>query len=184
MPWEDLGRQTESSQSLPKAGVRMKLTQTAIAKFKMPKAKGEHIEWDEAMPGFGLRCRAGDQREHRSFIVQYKIGAKHRRMTLGNAAKVTADAARAKATQIFGKLVDGTDPANERVKARHAAGNTFDVIASDFLGVQKGRLKASSYEATERYINNHWKPLHGLALASISRATVAAQPRAIEKTYG
>jgi hypothetical protein len=70
----------------------MKLTQTAIAKFKMPKDKREHIEWDEAMPGFGLRCRAGDVREHRTFIVQYKIGAKHRRMTLGNAAKISAAA--------------------------------------------------------------------------------------------
>jgi integrase len=162
----------------------MKLTQTSVAKFKMPAGKSEHIEWDEAMPGFGLRCRSGEAREHRSFVVQYKIGAKHRRMTLGNAAKVTAEAARARATQIFGKLIDGADPANERAKARSAAANTFEVAAADFLDVQEGQIKPSFHAATTRYMNQHWKPLHGLALPSISRATIAAQLRVIEKERG
>ena len=174
----------KSSQVLPKAGRAMKLTATNVAKFKMPGGKSEHIEWDEGMPGFGLRCRAGDAREHRTYIVQYKIGAKHRRITLGNASKIGTDAARAKAKQVFGKLVDGNDPANERAKARAEAGNTFDVISADFLSFQKNRIKAASYEATERYIMQHWKPLHGLALAGINRATVAAQLRVIAKERG
>src|SRR5205085_6903932 len=114
-----------SSQRGRKKGAAMKLTASTVAKFKMPAGKAEHIEWDESMPGFGLRCRAGDTKEHRTWIVQYKIGAKHRRLTLGNARKVDADTARDNAKQIFGKLVSGSDPANERAKVRSEAGNTL-----------------------------------------------------------
>jgi hypothetical protein len=42
------------------------------------------------MPGFGVRIRAGDKVQHRTFIAQYKIGEKHRRITLGDVRKVTA----------------------------------------------------------------------------------------------
>jgi hypothetical protein len=44
-----------------------------------------HIEFDDSMPGFGLRVRNGGKRKHRTYILQYKIGPKQRRMTLGNA---------------------------------------------------------------------------------------------------
>ena len=37
----------------------MKFTQTTIAKFKIEAGKSEHIEFDESMPGFGLRIRVG-----------------------------------------------------------------------------------------------------------------------------
>src|SRR5688572_33300266 len=89
----------------------MKLTQTNVAKAKLPAGKTEAFYWDDEMSGFGLRLREGGSR---TFIVQYKIGAKHRRMTLGNAFKVTAEDARKAAKQAFGKVAHGTDPANER----------------------------------------------------------------------
>jgi len=162
----------------------MKLTRTAITKYRMPADKAEHIEWDEAMPGFGLRCRAGGKREHRTYVVQYKIGTKHRRITLGNAAKINADVARDKAKQIFGKLVDGTDPANERAKARSEAANTYDALVPDFLAAQASVLKPSYYEATKRYLEQHWRTLNGLNVAAIGRAVVAAQLRVIAKDHG
>ena len=40
----------------------MKFTQAAIERFKIPAGKSEHIEFDDGMPGFGLRVRAGDKR--------------------------------------------------------------------------------------------------------------------------
>ena len=35
----------------------MKLTQANAAKVKLPGGKSDHIEWDDALPGFGLRTR-------------------------------------------------------------------------------------------------------------------------------
>ncbi|MGC1957998.1 MAG: integrase, partial [Pseudolabrys sp.] len=69
----------------------MKLTQATVARLEMPSGKSDHIEFDEAMPGFGVRIRAGANGEHRTFIAQYKFGAKHRRINLGNVAKVNLE---------------------------------------------------------------------------------------------
>ena len=92
----------------------MKLTQATISRFKIPAGKSEHIEFDDDMAGFGLRIRAGGKVEHRTLIAQYKIGAKHRRITLGNVDKVELDDARKRAKKIFGKVANGEDPANEK----------------------------------------------------------------------
>ena len=162
----------------------MKFTQATVARFKMPEGKREHIEFDDSMPGFGLRVRNGGMREHRTYILQYKIGPKQRRMTLGNVAKIDLNEAQRKARKIFGKIAEGKDPANEKAVARTEASHTFDVIASDFLRVQQANLKPRTFMETERFLLKHWKPLHRLALASISRATVAAQLRVIARDHG
>ena len=160
----------------------MKFTQSAVTKFKMPQGKREHIEFDDGMPGFGLRLRNGGKREHRTYILQYKIGPKQRRITLGNVAKIDVDEARRKARRLFGKIADGKDPANEKAVARAEASHTFDVVASQFL--MDPKLKPRTLVETQRFLQKHWKPLHRLALASISRTIVAPQLRTIAKDHG
>ena len=54
--------------------------------------------------GLVLRIRRGANGEHRTLIAQYKIGAKHRRITLGNVAKVNFEHARREARKIFGRV--------------------------------------------------------------------------------
>jgi integrase len=162
----------------------MKFTQASVAKFRLPEGKLDHIEFDDSMPGFGLRVRNGGKQEHRSYILQYKIGPKQRRMTLGNVAKIGLDEAQRKARKLFGKVADGKDPANEKAVARTEASHTFDFIASEFLRVQQTRLKPRSFIETQRFLQKHLRPLHRLALASISRATVAAQLRMIANEHG
>jgi len=162
----------------------MKFTQATVAKFKLPEGKLDHIEFDDSMPGFGLRVRNGGKREHRTYILQYKIGPKQRRMSLGNVSKIDLEAAQRMARRLFGKIAEGKDPANDKAVARTEASHTFDVIASEFLRVQQAKLKARTFCETQRFLRKHWKPLHPLALASINRATVAAQLRVIAKDHG
>jgi integrase len=162
----------------------MKFTNASIARFRPPSGKSEHIEFDDAMPGFGLRIRAGDKAEHRTFIAQYKIGSKHRRITLGNVAKVTLEDAKQQAKIIFGKVARGEDPANEKVEARQAASHTLGSVIAKYLEAKEPVLKASSYRETRRHLESHWKPLHGLALSSIGRANVAAQLTVLAKNSG
>jgi integrase len=159
----------------------MKLTQANVTKAKLPAGKSEGFYWDDEMPGFGLRLRGGGSR---TFIVQYKIGAKHRRMTLGNAFKVTADDARKQARQIFGKVADGKDPANERATRVAEASTGFGATVADFLEAQAGRIRPRTLAETTRYLNKSFKPLHGLSLASITRAIVAAELRRVAKESG
>jgi integrase len=171
----------ESSQ---KRGVTMKLTNASIARFRLPSGKSDHIEFDDAMPGFGLRIRAGDKKEHRTFIAQYKIASKHRRINLGNVAKVDLDKARKEAKIIFGKVASGEDPANKKAEVRQAASHTLGSVIAKYLEAKEPALKASSYRETKRHLESHWKLLHGLALSSISRAHVAAQLGVLAKNSG
>jgi integrase len=162
----------------------MKFTQAAVDKFKIEAGKTEHIEFDDAMPGFGLRVRVGDKKQHRTFIAQYKIGTKHRRITLGNVAKVTLEDAQKRARIIFGKVADGKDPANQKAEARQIASHTLGAKIADYLEAKAVTMKPRSYEETKRHLEKQWKPLHGLALASIGRANVAAHVSAIAKGSG
>jgi integrase len=157
----------------------MKLTKTSIERV-VPESD-DHIVFDETMPGFGLRIR---HRKHRTFIAQYKIGTKHRRITLGNAAKVTLDDARSRAKIIFGQVADHKDPAEKRAQARKAVAHSFAATFPKYLEARKGGLKDSTYEAQERHLNSHWRALHDLQLGRIERADVAASLGTITKNNG
>jgi len=51
----------------------MKLTKVNIAKVAVPSGKSEIIEFDDDVPGFGLRVRAGGSA---TWIFQYRQGNK------------------------------------------------------------------------------------------------------------
>jgi len=159
----------------------MKFTQASVDRFKLEAGKSEHIEFDESMPGFGLRIRAGDKAQHRTFIAQYKIGEKHRRITLGDVRKVTLENARKEARRIFGSVANGHDPANEKAERRSAASHTLDATIARYLEAKATELKPRSLEEVERHLKKDWQPLHNLAIASIGRANVAATLSAIAK---
>lgn len=159
----------------------MKLTQANISKAKIEPGKAEAFFWDEEMPGFGLRLRVGGSR---TFVAQYKLGTRHRRMSLGNASKVTADDARKAARQIFGKVAQGNDPASERATRVAEASVGFQATVADYLEVQAARSRPKTMEGTRHYLLKALRPLNGLALASITRATVAAELRRIAKDSG
>ena len=63
--------------------VSVKLNKPTVERLKLPPGKSELIVFDEALPGFGLRIRAGGKR---TWIAQYRAGAKQRRVTLGQRA--------------------------------------------------------------------------------------------------
>jgi hypothetical protein len=84
----------------------MKLSRRTVDSLALPPGKQEAIYFDEDLPGFGLRLQ-GDSRR---YVVQYKIGSKHRRMTLGSTAAVTLDSARKSAGDILAAVRLGHDP--------------------------------------------------------------------------
>ncbi len=77
----------------------MKLTKATVERLALPPGKNELLVFDEGLPGFGLRVRGGGKR---TWIVQYRIGQKQRRVTLGNVetiAPITRDCGRRKPCQ-------------------------------------------------------------------------------------
>ena len=147
----------------------------------------KEIVWDTKLPGFGLRTRNGK----RTWIFQYKLGKQNRRIKLGG-PELTRDKARQLAQAEKGKLAvaklgHGLDPAAEREKRRteakpHRA--AFASIIPIYLDARRAGIKDATYELQERYLNSHWKALHGLPLDGITRADVAASLTTIAKGNG
>jgi len=98
----------------------LKLTKTTVERLDLPKGKAEAIYFDEDLPGFGLRIRAGGKR---TYIIQYRVGTKQRRVTLGTTSTLNADVARKQAKIALSKVHLGRDPQHEKGEAR--AQNTW-----------------------------------------------------------
>jgi hypothetical protein len=150
----------------------MRLTTLAVAGLVPPPEKPDHIEWDDTLPGFGVRLRGHSKR----WVVQYRIGRQQRRESLGDVRRVSLDDARRIARQRFARVEMGTDPAAER-KAATAAALTFAAAAGRYLDARRDRLRPNTYKAAERYFGRYWKPLHERPLGAIKRADVAARYR-------
>jgi integrase len=149
----------------------MKLTQRTVGTLALPDGKSEAIFFDDTLPGFGLRLQGASKR----FVVQYKLGSKARRMTLGSATQLRLDDARLSAARILARVRLGEDPAGEKAEARVRATDVFGTIVRRYLAHQKTKQRLGSYVRTEHTMLTHWKPLHGLQVARIDRRTIAAQ---------
>ena len=125
--------------------------------------------WDDDLPGFGLRLFASGRQ---SWIVQYRAGRRQRRISLGDAAVVTAGEARAMARQLLAQRGLGRDPQAERQAAKRAL--TVRELIGLYLERQaRPRLKARSRAEVERHLTVKAKPLHPLSVDAITRADVA-----------
>jgi integrase len=160
----------------------MKLTKLSIERLALPPGKSEAIFFDDDVPGFGLRLRAGGSR---TFIVQYALGGRQRRMTIGTAKVLDAPRARQTARNLLAKVRLGHDPAADRAEARvRASDELLGDVVGRFLARQERRLRPRSYVDAKRYLEQYAKPLHSIHLARISRATVAARLGKIADEHG
>jgi integrase len=149
----------------------MKLTTASIRTIAPVPPKTDIIEFDDAVPGFGVRARKGGSKV---YVVQYAIGEKTRRMSLGKVELQGVDKARDKAKDILAAVRMGKDPAGEKQRDRTTATDTFKAVADRFLAFQKTQLRPRSYDDVERHLVVHGKSLHGLLLAKIQRQDVAS----------
>lgn len=159
----------------------MKLTQRTVDTLDLPKGKSEAIIFDEDLPGFGLRMRAGGKR---SWVYQFKIGNQHRRMTLGSATALSPAKARETASKLHAQVRLGRDPSAEKVVSRARAAETMAAVLPSFLDYQRARLKPRSMVETERNLKKNAKPLHSLQLVKIDRRTIAGRVSAVASEKG
>ena len=96
-------------------GWAMKLTKANVDRLKLPPGKAEMIVFDDALPGFGLRIRAGGKR---TWVAQYRFGVKQRRVTLASVNTCDADDARERAKDALAQAQLGQDPQALKIAAR------------------------------------------------------------------
>ena len=159
----------------------MKLTLKSVAALKLPSGKTDHIEFDDDISGFGLRLREGGSR---SWIFQYSLGSKQRRIAIGKASALTPDKARGIAADLHAKVRLGGDPAADKAIGKASAALSFKAVAERYLARQRLNLRPRSYIEVERHILKNGKPLHGMPIAAIDQRTVAALLGGIADTKG
>jgi integrase len=159
----------------------MRLTRSNIARLTLPSGKSETIIFDDALPGFGVRLRAGGKR---TWIAQYRLGLKQRRITLGTVETLDPEEARKLARDVLAKAQLGGDPQADKTDARVRASITLGSVAERYLVFAKGRLRPRSFEEVERHLKRHWAPMKELPIHKINRASIAARLNEIAANHG
>lgn len=159
----------------------MRFTAQSTDGLKLGPDETDRIWFDDALPGFGLRVRESGSR---SWIFQYKLGAKTRRLVIGQASAVKLARAREIAGEHHAKVKLGRDPAGEKRVQIQRASHTFDALAKRYLDQQRGELRPGSYREINRHLESHTAPLHSIPLDTIDRRIIAEQLSSIEKNSG
>lgn len=159
----------------------MQFTKETITALTLPPDKADYLAWDDDLPGFGIRLRAGGKRV---WVCQYRALGRQRRETLGDVRKVDLKAARAAAQRRFAEVTLGGDPQAEKALAKERAALRVGPIVDKYLERQKGRVRPNTYVADYRYLKTYWRNLHGLSMDAVSRRSVASRLSEILTEHG
>jgi integrase len=161
----------------------MRLTVKSADGLRLKPGQKERIAFDDDIPGFGLRIREGGSR---TWIFQYRIGSKQRRMVLAsaNSAQLNLADVRKTASKLQGRVALGQDPAKDKETARREVENTFAVFADQFLEARKSSWRAGTYREARRHLTQHAKPLHSFPIAAVSQYNIAKLLEDVAKKNG
>jgi integrase len=161
----------------------MKLTQATLKTPSLPDGVKDKIFFDDDLPGFGLRIREGGKR---TWIVQYRVGAQQRRMTLGTMKTLDSVEARRRAKTALSKTHLGHDPQTEKAAARAPKPRemTLGDAVERYLPYAERKLKASTYSGIVLHLRRHWRPLHAHELQNLERRHVAVELGRIATSSG
>jgi integrase len=159
----------------------MKLTQASVKGLLLPSGSRDKLFFDNELPGFGFRIRDGGKR---TWIAQYRLGKKQRRVTIGTVANTTAEEARKRAKDILSKVHLGADPQIEKAEARVQASSTVQSAAERYLDERAPHLRPRSLAEVQRHLRKHFAALSEIPLAKVTRAHIAAELTNIAKQNG
>ena len=138
--------------------MKLRLTDIAIKRLSSPDS-GQVTYWDDATPGFGLRCST----KSKSFVVMY--GEKRRLKKLGRYPDFTLSDARKEARRFLAE-------ADDLPEASGPAPIPFEEAKRRFLAHCVGRNKERTVKDYTRLLNRHFElsnDLHEVTRAQIMK---------------
>jgi len=143
----------------------MRLTAATIKTLTLPEGVTDKIFFDDELPRFGVRVRAGGSR---TWLVQYGIGGKERKLPLGRVTALDPGKARSLAKDVLARVRLGEDPLALKHEAHARASETLGAQLPRYLAFKRASLRPRSYAQVERHLTVHAKPLHNRPLASLA----------------
>ena len=146
----------------------MNTTQKAVQAL-VPPAAGNRTSYDDEIPGFGARVTS---KGVASFVLEYRINGRHRLYTIRRLSDLTVLAARERAIQLRGKILDGVDPLQQRLDAQSEP--TMNDLAKDYLErYAKPHKRASSLRNDRQMLEKIILPKIGsIRVCAISRRDI------------
>src|SRR6516164_441588 len=144
----------------------MKLDSKTVAVLKLSD-KSDQIFFDDQLPGFGFRLRRGaGGKINKSWIVQYRRASGTRRVLIGNADVISAEAARAAAKKILAQAALGGDPQADRADRRAKDQLAVRSVVADYLEAKKNDVRPRTLVEATRYLSTgaYFRPLHAIRL--------------------
>jgi hypothetical protein len=141
----------------------------------------ERIVFDDDIKGFGLRLREGGSR---TWIYQYRIGSKQRRMVLGSATAVPLSVARKNAGELEARVKLGGDPAMDKETARRSADETFGVLVDQYLAARQSKWRPATEREVRRHLTKYAKSLHRFPIAAVSQLNISNLLDSLAKESG
>ena len=153
----------------------LKLTARDVTRLQQPPQGRDAFYWDTALAGFGVRVRGSG---FRSYVVQYRVGTKQRRVNLGRIEELSLAEAREKAKAILSGATLGEDERAKIEQRRQAASapaeETLGSALDRYLEHKAKDWRPSTRSVMETYLRKDTKPLHGRALRSVAKRDIAA----------
>jgi integrase len=130
----------------------------------------EYVLWDGDIAGFGVRVTPAGRK---SYLVQYRVGTRSRKLTLGAHGVLTPEQGRTLAIQALAAVRAGHDPAEQRKLRREAV--TVKELAERFDREHiVVRIKESTAREYRRNLERFILPALGrLRVEEVSRADIA-----------
>lgn len=157
----------------------MRFTTAVLGNLKLESGVTDRIIFDDDVPGFGIRVRASGAR---TWIFQYKIGGRTRRLVLGQVSAIKLAKARDIASELHAKVRLGGDPASEKRERVQRALNTFGSLAERFL--EQYRARARTKDDVSRHLRKYAAALNPMPVAAITLRDVADLLSKIDKASG
>lgn len=149
----------------------MKLTDRSVEDARCPAGRKDMLIFDDALKGFGLRVTAAGARV---FIMQYRVGSRVRRASLGDwGTELTTAQARRKAETLRGQVRDKRDPVAERKEAQ----------ATTLAAEAQAKVVAARAAYTVDSLIDDWTSHHLSARSAAYRKRVPAEMRRALKAW-
>ena len=170
----------------------MRLTEKVVFTVGLEAGQADRIWFDDEITGFGLRVRRikkwnghhSNKEPARTWLFQYRIAGKTRRLVIGQAPAVRAERARQIAAELHAKVKLGHDPALEKRIRIERASHTLGGLVDKYLTQQRSQLRPNSYRQVARHLERLAAPLHALPVDAVDRQAIAARLNSIEQNSG
>jgi integrase len=159
----------------------MKLTQITVATLALPPGKTDAVIFDDDVPGLAIRLRASGAR---SWIFQYRVGAKQYRQSLGSAKVIPAAVARANAVKLYARVKLGENPQAERQAKQARKALTFAAAVEAYLEAKQPEWRQATAKVTRLYLTGpYFRSLHPMGVGDIRHPDIAARVSAITRNH-